>query len=226
MFPRSLLGQLFPDEPVWSGLARLKYRYPHLTRPDYVRAGAYEATELDVAFIFPRNARALADMFGFKDSYEEFLMRHTYWPWLKEDHRNKPITLESLRKGRLRCRKENNPVFKMRGQLVERMRACYCCMEADIEEFGVPYWHRLHQFKHKNCPRDGFDLWTSDVPRPTRSFFHYTALTVETEFPEDQDYPNVNVFPSPFWKFEKERAVLYHSCFSQVYPIHIVNRPF
>ncbi len=180
---RPLLGPLFPDEPVWSGVSRAIERFPSLTLatlsnlfPKVARKGIH--------FAFPLPVKRWAEVFGYGNEWEEFLDHHTYWPWVRPFREYQVISVTELRKESpspsSRFSRYHPFVEFAELSLGGQLKACRVCFARDTARFGVPYWHLVHQFEGlSECPHDGAPLVATRVTMPGPYNWRYSALKAE-----------------------------------------------
>ncbi len=154
----AICGPLFPDEPIWSGCARLKRRFR--IADEAVSHIVCDKGSGFVQFVLPRHGKDLAKAFCYSDDWQTLLAYHTYWPWMspylgRKTHRlHEQHFCSRDRNEALRVTATEPRVFFRDVSLSHIMRACGECAEEDDEIFGEIYFHRQHQFRPlKICPK-------------------------------------------------------------------------
>ena len=216
MLTKSLVGLLFPDEPVWSGLARLRARYPHLTKAQINEVDKFAKLNYVTQFTFPRRLSIVARIFNYEHDLLSFAMKHTFFPWLKLKDSKSAVFSDSRQRI---CAREYR---KLEVLLEPKLKVCLRCIVRDIDEFGVPYWHRLHQFKDTICPRHWCETLCTEINRPTEDDFHYTPLTWPITCSADPKFRLDSVFARHRSRVSGEREWIY-ATYPGEYPIHVIN---
>lgn len=185
IFTQSSLGNLYPDEMIWSGFSRLKQKYPHLTDPILNNLQCLCNKRLTRYFILPENLNQLTTSFNFNDK-EELLEKHTFLKWQKAVRYNflyapyTSIDQDIEPPERYGTTKRSHLTVFSELVLSRNLRTCRQCIKNDLDQFGAMYWHRLHQFNGISmCAIHKESLVSTKVERPNKENFHYTALTNE-----------------------------------------------
>lgn len=175
---------MLPDEPAWSGCARLKQRFPRLKDSYITELVSSEPPLSFVNIALPRHGKDLARIFGYGDRWRIFLRQHTFWPWIL------PFTYKTgVRRYMAHFLGTS---AKIRGLLTHfgepkllidvpfiasSLRVCPQCVFEDDRKYGTVYWHRRHQFAGlRICPRHKCELSETSVRSP-HIVPSYTALS-------------------------------------------------
>lgn len=188
IFTRSILGSLYPDEISWSGFARLKYRFPHLTDSRINHLQRLKPRSLERYFTLPSNLPQLTMSFGYNDQIRLFSEKHTFSPWVDAVCFDQPMSnaptepLKSIQQKACKRVTKNSPLIIFgRTVLSQNLRVCRTCMKEELTQFGTVYWHRSHQFNGiPFCNIHKRKLLVTKIKRPDENAFHYTALTINT----------------------------------------------
>ncbi len=178
-FPR-----LYPDELLYSGLARY-----------HIRSGnqKFRQTDLDLFGYSSQQACRVTLTNNLKGLVKQIAHISDYRVrWLMENHTLYPFYAAFLSPIEIR-KLESATIEKRSGSILEQARVdldstsdrrkhlkfCPLCLTAEIEQYGEPYWHRLHQIPGSIiCTQHRILLLDSSVPTESLGV-HYHAASYE-----------------------------------------------
>lgn len=179
-----LLGSfppLYPDEVLYSGIARYHQRTAGRSFKDTMR-DLYDGTLVCGTVDLPSHLRKLTNKFGGAMDTERLINFHTLLPYYR-------LFLTEKRYSRARylmevgsCWGEVHSVVGLLASGVKNpscLRYCSICYRLDEQEYGTPYWHRVHQLPGVLvCPIHNIFLTHSAVRFNTNDHKHeFTILS-------------------------------------------------
>lgn len=138
----------YPDELLYSIVARY-YVWSANTSPKVALEELFGRRNVVATFDLPSHIESLVENlpFGSKHTIEGFIQKNTLYPFYSPflPPKRAEIVLDSMGKhfsGDIHTR-----VGIMAGAIpqIKYFRFCPICLREDIENFGEPYWHRIHQ---------------------------------------------------------------------------------
>lgn len=178
--PTSILGPLFPNEPVWGGLTRFAARHRHLTDSAIV-ASIGPTKWRHVFFAFPLELPRWVEAFSWEGCLDDFLIEHTAWPYFSP----LAVTREYLREQITAVDAPCYNGFSWYHKFVRftddtapsSLRACPECAVSDRQAFGLSYFHIDHQIAGLNiCCKHRVPLWETDANYPGPAAWHFMAM--------------------------------------------------
>ncbi|WP_010170525.1 TnsD family Tn7-like transposition protein [Bacillus coahuilensis] len=169
---------LHKDELLYSVIARFHVHSGKLSFKATINE-LFGKSTMRAVIDFPCNLNDLGDKLVFNRlNSEVFIKDHTmfplYQPFLPVERAN--IIKSKLKSG------ENNNIHAQIGVTANRIPAksyleyCPTCYQEEIEQYGEPYWHRVHQVPGVLvCPHHGCLLRNSIVKLPLSSQHEYVA---------------------------------------------------
>lgn len=137
----------YPDELLYSVIARYHLRTSNES-PKWTFREIFGTENVIPTIDLPSHLEALAIRSKLQGmSADDWINRHTYFPFyapfLPKERANR---LRKLMKGR-----DGSGIHALVGitastlDRLNRLRFCPSCYEQDIQRYGEPYWHRIHQ---------------------------------------------------------------------------------
>lgn len=136
----------YPDELLYSAIAR--YGQRNGIQGGRLQLLLFDRYNINRAFTLPNNLALLSKKIGF--SIESILSEHTLFPY---------YTFFLSRSERENVKKEmsgKGSVYRILGLIGcnipsdSSLRCCPVCIQNDFNEYGEPYWHRIHQLPGVN----------------------------------------------------------------------------
>jgi hypothetical protein len=145
----SFFPKLYPDELLYSGLARYHIRSGNKSfRQSHLEL--FQSSLQKGRLILPNNLNKLIKIlpFGTSISVENIIQSHTLYPfyttfltqneaWLLKDVMKKQVNQSIFQVAKVALNSTDNLKF---------LRFCPLCLEEDMKNYGEAYWHRTHQF--------------------------------------------------------------------------------
>lgn len=145
----SFFPKLYPDELLYSGLARYHIRSGNKSfRQSHLEL--FQSSLQKGRLILPNNLNKLIKIlpFGLSISVENIIHNHTLYPFYATFlTQNEAWLLKDLMK-----RQVNQSIFQVAKVALNStgylkfLRFCPLCLEENMENYGEAYWHRTHQF--------------------------------------------------------------------------------
>lgn len=192
-----LLGPRRPvvEETLQGIVARRLDHFPRSRHPALVRdllGGANNSLSVD----FPHRLLRLCPKLGI--SVEVAIKNNTLLPLFSPFVRE-----EAVARAEVYMRHAKSPHFTLgvgpSGPCVSsRLRLCPICETADVAQYGVPLWRRLHQVAAiRVCPAHGVVLMETEVP--ARSVFQFTYQSGRAALGRDPVLTNPSLQPELLW---------------------------
>lgn len=170
--------KLYPDEVVYSALARLRQRMRFLSIVAFMREISGTGSAIP-AVDLPSYIEHLASVLSASPpiTVDQVIAQHTllpfYLPFLSSERGNE---LKKIMRGR--TRKDIQLVLGYKHSNLPKsqwLRYCPRCVQEDRERWGECYWHRIHQVPGVEvCPDHAVWIQDSDTPardlRPCHEF--------------------------------------------------------
>ncbi len=173
----------YPDESLYSLLARYHIRSGNISPKATIRE-LFNSTTTRATVDLSANLDALSQnlpLFS-KHTAESLAHGHTLYPFyaafLPEDRAAQ--VLESMRSGQRRDIHNRIGIMASAVESPRYLRFCPLCLEADQQEYGEAYWHRLHQVPGVLvCPLHAVFLLDSTVSAQGANKYEYHAASPE-----------------------------------------------
>ncbi len=169
----------YPDELLYSVLTRYHLRSNN-TSPKWTLREIFGTENVIPTIDLPSHLNILAARNGsVHASADQWIVRHTlypfYAPFLPKNRANRLRKLMKSQNG-----SGIHTLVGITASTMERssdLRLCLSCYEHDIQQFGEPYWHRIHQLPGVwVCPRHKIIL--HKITYPVSERFGLTILPI------------------------------------------------
>ena len=235
----SFFPKLYPDELLYSGLARY-----------HIRSGNKSFAQTDIELLgyhcqqiskvaLPSNLGYLVKHLplGSKLTVDNFIQNHTLYPfyttfltpqeaWLVRDSMKKKFNSSIFKIAKV--------AFTSTGDVTKFLIFCPLCLEEDTQKYGEAYWHRMHQIPGVFvCLIHGIALQNSIVPVETGGIDYYATSPENCLFnPQEITYSDDTL--SKLLMFAKDIELLMNSRLSfkglpwlrSQYTSYLVNKKF
>ncbi len=183
---------LYPDEIIYSGIARYHQISGNTAQKQTIR-DLFGERLVCATVDLPSNLGPLAKRIGNTYTVEALIQRHTLYPYYSS-YVSKVKTEELYRlmvEGTNRGEAHVSlglPASTIK--LPANLRYCKGCYRDDVNKYGEPYWHRLHQLPGVLvCPIHKMWLINSAIPYTTREQkFGFQSLSTIQEENEIKTY--------------------------------------
>ena len=172
---------IYSDELLYSVLARY-----------HIRSGNQNFSQTDIDLFgyssrqvgrvtLTNNVKHLAQEIAHLSAHnvKELMHKHTLYPFYKAfltyiDKRKLEMAMIEKRSGAILEQAKVDPYSY--NDRRKYLKFCHLCLESEIEQYGEPYWHRLHQVPGiMVCPHHKIPLIDSSVPIDGKGVHYYAA---------------------------------------------------
>lgn len=208
---------LYPDEILYSGIARYHQISGNRSQKQTVR-DLFGERLVCATVDLPSNLGSLAKRTGEIYTVDELIQRHTLYPYYAaylskvKTERLYHLMTEGTSWGEIHI-SLGIPASTIKLPL--NMRYCIGCYRDDVEKYGEPYWHRLHQLPGVlACPIHKIWLSNSAIPYTTREQkFRYQPLsTVQKE----NEYKKYDIVPEIYLRVANRSEIMLCQSFRYV----------
>ncbi|MDZ8064920.1 MAG: TnsD family Tn7-like transposition protein [Nostoc sp. DedQUE08] len=177
----SFFPQLYPDELLYSGLARYHIRSGNTSfRQTEIELFGYYSQQI-CRVILPSNLNYLVNNLPLrsKQTVENIIQNHSLYPfyatflipqeaWVVRESMKKKLNGSILEMAKV--------AFNSTDRAKKFLKFCPICMEEDMQKFGEGYWHRFHQIPGVMvCSVHNSALYDSSVIVETRNTHYHAA---------------------------------------------------
>lgn len=163
----SFFPKPYPDEILYSIIARYHIRSGNLS-PKITLEELFNSRNTAATVDLPSNLTSLIQNIQLISNYqvEDFIYKYTLYPFysafLPPARANKVMeSMKALSGGDIHTRAG---IMASSITMPRYFRFCPKCFEEDLQNYGEPYWHRLHQTPGVlACPMHGYLLQDSTV---------------------------------------------------------------
>ncbi|MBW4473285.1 MAG: TnsD family transposase [Stenomitos rutilans HA7619-LM2] len=203
----------YPDELLYSICARFHQRVQYPNKKGTIRELFGDEAAIAVVDL-PSNVGSLVSALppGSPHTVERLINRHTLFPFFApflhpEQAQQLLADMEGAR----------GPAIKMRSGVMastvqppEWLRFCPLCVRQDKQEFGEPYWHRLHQLPGVEvCPEHNVRLLDSQVRIQNPQTRHeFVAAEQGIQLPKSRSFSLLNPHHEILLKIAQDAAWL------------------
>lgn len=200
---------LYPDEIIYSGIARYHQISGNRSQKQTVR-DLFGERQVCATVDLPSHLGLLARRIGGIYKVDELIQSHTLYPYYSTYLSNHKIErlyhlmAEGNRRGEVHI-SLGIPASTIK--LPVNMRYCIGCYRDDVDKYGEPYWHRLHQLPGVLvCPIHKMWLSKSAIPYTTREqkFGFQPLSTIQ----EENEYKTYDVVPEIYLRVAKRSEIL------------------
>lgn len=218
--------ELWPDELLYSGLARYRDRLRLPSEGEFMRmlfTSELTTVVIDLPSHLEHLASSIPTPFGYSAQY--IIRNHTLAPFYKPflPKQKFPKFVEALL-----SRKPGGArrfvALNSKEKHSEWLRYCSFCAKEDIDKFKEPYWHRSHQIPNvKVCWKHGAILCESNVPTSELTSFVSAKRIVLEETSDSIDHNNPDhlflwqMAKDCYWLLNQNNLELTNELLSQAY---------